>query len=233
MPDFNNGPGSSVENRAAILERAADLIEERRGRFLYLLQVEGGKTIDDAVSEVREATDFCRYYASEARRTLALPENLRGPTGETNRLQLRGRGIFAAISPWNFPLAIFLGQVTAALVAGNCVIAKPAEQTSVIAFEAIQLLYEAGIPHAALQFLPGDGKIGAAIVDHPLIAGVVFTGSTDVARSINRTLAGKDGPIVPLIAETGDRGWFTIAARNFSIARKKLKRGMWDAAAAS
>jgi RHH-type transcriptional regulator, proline utilization regulon repressor / proline dehydrogenase / delta 1-pyrroline-5-carboxylate dehydrogenase len=200
---FQQWTTTPAENRAAILERAADLIEERRGRFLHLLQIEGGKTIDDAVAEVREAADFCRYYASETRRTLAAPENLRGPTGEINQLVLRGRGVFAAISPWNFPLAIFLGQVTAALVAGNAVIAKPAEQTPVIAFEAVQLLHDAGVLAAALHFLPGDGKIGAAIVAHPLIAGVVFTGSTEVARSINRALAAKDGPIVPLIAETG------------------------------
>jgi RHH-type proline utilization regulon transcriptional repressor/proline dehydrogenase/delta 1-pyrroline-5-carboxylate dehydrogenase len=192
-----------VETRAAALDRAADLIEARRGRFLHLLQIEGGKTLDDAVAEVREAADFCRYYAAEARRLLSAPLPLPGPTGETNRLILRGRGVFVAISPWNFPLAIFLGQVAAALVAGNSVVAKPAEQTPAIAHEAVQLLHEAGIPHAALHFAPGDGEIGAALVAQPAVGGVVFTGSTEVARSINRTLAAKDGPIVPLIAETG------------------------------
>jgi RHH-type proline utilization regulon transcriptional repressor/proline dehydrogenase/delta 1-pyrroline-5-carboxylate dehydrogenase len=126
-----------------------------------------------------------------------------GPTGESNVLCLRGRGVFAAISPWNFPLAIFTGQVTAALMAGNTVVAKPAEQTPLIAFEAVRLLHEAGVPTSALHFVPGDGNIGAALTAHPKLAGVVFTGSSEVARLINRTLAAKDGPIVPLIAETG------------------------------
>jgi RHH-type proline utilization regulon transcriptional repressor/proline dehydrogenase/delta 1-pyrroline-5-carboxylate dehydrogenase len=203
LAGFDTWDRTPVSQRAAALDRAADLLEQRCGRFIHLLQLEGGKTIDDAVSEVREAADFCRYYAAEARRGLVEPKIMPGPTGETNHLALRGRGVFAAISPWNFPLAIFLGQVTSALVAGNTVVAKPAEQTLVIAFEAVQLLHEAGIPQSVLQFLPGDGKIGAALVKHPAIAGVVFTGSTEVARSINRVLAAKDGPIVPLIAETG------------------------------
>jgi RHH-type transcriptional regulator, proline utilization regulon repressor / proline dehydrogenase / delta 1-pyrroline-5-carboxylate dehydrogenase len=128
---------------------------------------------------------------------------LPGPTGESNRLRMRGRGVFVAISPWNFPLAIFTGQVVAALVAGNSVVAKPAEQTPLVAFEAVRLMHEAGIPAGALQFLPGDGRVGAQLVEHARIDGVVFTGSTEVARLINRTLAAKDGPIVPLIAETG------------------------------
>jgi RHH-type proline utilization regulon transcriptional repressor/proline dehydrogenase/delta 1-pyrroline-5-carboxylate dehydrogenase len=165
--------------------------------------LEGGKTIDDAVSEVREAIDLCRYYAAEARRTLASPVTLQGPTGESNELSLRGRSVFIAISPWNFPLAIYLGQIAAALVTGNTVVAKPAEQTPIIGYEAVRLLYAAGIPKTALHFAPGDGKVGAALVAHPLVAGVVFTGSTEVAQSINRSLAAKDGPIVPLIAETG------------------------------
>src|SRR4030081_518380 len=126
-----------------------------------------------------------------------------GPTGESNTLAMRGRGVFVAISPWNFPLAIFLGQVTAALMAGNAVVAKPAEQTPLIAAEAVSLLHEAGVPASALRLVQGDGRIGADLVAHNDVAGVVFTGSTEVARSINRTLAVKDGPIVPLIAETG------------------------------
>ncbi len=195
--------GTPADVRAAALERAADLIEQRRAHFIARLQSEGGKTLDDAVSEVREAADFCRYYAAEGRKLFGAGEGLPGPTGESNTLRLRGRGAFVAISPWNFPLAIFLGQVTAALMAGNAVIAKPAEQTPLIAFEAVRLLHEAGIPSDALHLLPGDGKIGAALVEHPVIAGVVFTGSTEVARIINRVLAAKDGPIVPLIAETG------------------------------
>src|SRR6202043_1564089 len=189
--------------RAAALEKAGDLLESRKAHFIAFLQREGGKTLDDALSEVREAADFCRYYAAQGRKLFDAGETLPGPTGESNVLRLRGRGVFVAISPWNFPLAIFLGQVTAALMAGNAVVAKPAEQTPLIAAEAIRLLHEAGIPASALQLLPGDGKIGAALVAHRDIAGVVFTGSTEVARSINRTLAAKDGPIVPLIAETG------------------------------
>lgn len=199
FPRWNATP---AVDRARILQRAADLLEQRAARFIALLQSEGGKTLDDALSEVREAADFCRYYAAQGRQAFegdALP----GPTGESNVLRLRGRGVFAAISPWNFPLAIFLGQITAALMAGNSVVAKPAEQTPLIAAEAIRLLHEAGIPAAALHLVPGDGAIGAALIGHPEIAGVVFTGSTAVARSINRALAAKDGPIVPLIAETG------------------------------
>jgi RHH-type transcriptional regulator, proline utilization regulon repressor / proline dehydrogenase / delta 1-pyrroline-5-carboxylate dehydrogenase len=192
-----------ADARADILEKAADLLEERRAHFMALLQREGFKTLDDALSEVREAADFCRYYAAQGRKLFGTGEAMPGPTGESNALQLRGRGVFAAISPWNFPLAIFTGQVTAALMAGNTVVAKPAEQTPLIAAEAVGLLHEAGIPASALRLLPGDGAIGAALVAHPDVAGVVFTGSTEVARAINRALAAKDGAIVPLIAETG------------------------------
>jgi RHH-type proline utilization regulon transcriptional repressor/proline dehydrogenase/delta 1-pyrroline-5-carboxylate dehydrogenase len=194
---------TSAEMRAKILEQAADLLEARAARFIALLQREGGKTLDDALSEVREATDFCRYYAAQGRDLFGTGETMPGPTGESNVLRLRGRGVFVAISPWNFPLAIFLGQVTAALMAGNAVVAKPAEQTPLIAMETVRLLHEAGVPASALHLLPGDGAIGAALTAHPDVAGVVFTGSTEVARAINRTLAAKDGPIVPLIAETG------------------------------
>jgi RHH-type transcriptional regulator, proline utilization regulon repressor / proline dehydrogenase / delta 1-pyrroline-5-carboxylate dehydrogenase len=191
-----------ANDRAAMLERAADALEANRGKLIALLQAEGGKTLDDALSEVREATDFCRYYAAEARLTL-VPEHMPGPTGETNELHHRGRGVFVCISPWNFPLAIFLGQVTGALAAGNSVVAKPAEQTPLIAAEAIRLLHNAGVPKAALNLIPGDGAVGAALTADPRVAGVAFTGSTEVARLINRALAAKDGPIVPLIAETG------------------------------
>jgi RHH-type transcriptional regulator, proline utilization regulon repressor / proline dehydrogenase / delta 1-pyrroline-5-carboxylate dehydrogenase len=189
--------------RAATLQKAADLLEQRRAHFIALLQREGGKTLDDALSEVREAVDFCRYYGTEGRKLFGVGQTMPGPTGESNVLLLRGRGAFIAISPWNFPLAIFSGQVTAALMAGNAVVAKPAEQTPLIAAEALRLLHEAGVPASVLHLVPGDGKIGGALVAHRDTAGVVFTGSTEVARSINRTLAGKDGPIVPLIAETG------------------------------
>ena len=188
--------------RAAVLERASDLLEARRGRLIALLQAEGGKTLDDAVAEVREAVDFCRYYALEARRTLA-PQPCRARPAKQTSLRYRGRGVFVCISPWNFPLSIFLGQVSAALVAGNAVVAKPAEQTPLIAAEAVRILHEAGVPAGALHLLPGDGKVGAALVADPRVAGVAFTGSTEVARAINRALAAKDAPIVPLIAETG------------------------------
>ena len=164
---------------------------------------EAHKTLGDCVAEVREAVDFCRYYADQAELRLA-DQALPGPTGESNTLRLHGRGVFVCISPWNFPLAIFAGQVVAALVAGNTVAAKPAEQTPAVAARMVALLHEAGVPADALLLLHGAGDtVGAALVAHPKAAGVCFTGSTAVARLINRTLAGKDGPIVPLIAETG------------------------------
>jgi RHH-type proline utilization regulon transcriptional repressor/proline dehydrogenase/delta 1-pyrroline-5-carboxylate dehydrogenase len=191
-----------VERRAAMLERAGDLLEARRGRLISLMQREAGKTIDDAVAEVREAVDFCRYYAAQARRQLA-PRPMPGPTGESNVLVQRGRGVFICISPWNFPLSIFLGQVSAALVAGNAVVAKPAEQTPLIAAETVRILHAAGVPATTLHLVPGDGEVGAALVADARVAGVAFTGSTAVARSINHVLADRDGPIVPFIAETG------------------------------
>jgi RHH-type proline utilization regulon transcriptional repressor/proline dehydrogenase/delta 1-pyrroline-5-carboxylate dehydrogenase len=191
-----------VETRAALIARAGDLIEARRGMLIALMRREGGKTLDDALAEVRETVDFCRYYAAEARRALAT-QPLPGPTGESNELRYRGRGVFVCISPWNFPLSIFLSQVTAALAAGNSVAAKPAEQTPLVAALAVRLLQEAGVPPSALQFVPGDGKVGAALVADARTAGVAFTGSTEAARAINRALAAKAAPIVPLIAETG------------------------------
>jgi RHH-type proline utilization regulon transcriptional repressor/proline dehydrogenase/delta 1-pyrroline-5-carboxylate dehydrogenase len=199
--DWSMTPSMS---RAETLRRAADLLEERRGRFLHLLALEGGKTLDDGMAEIREAIDFCRYYAHQGGVLFGSGgQKLPGPTGESNVIRLRGRGVFVCISPWNFPLAIFMGQVTAALVAGNAVIAKPAEQTPLVAYEAVRLLHEAGVPHSALHLALGDGRIGAALVEHPDVAGVAFTGSTEVGRLIARALAAKDGPIAPLIAETG------------------------------
>jgi len=189
--------------RAAALRKAADLMEARRGLLIALLQSEAGKTIDDAISEVREAVDFCRYYAAQAEEHFAAPTVLPGPTGEENRLVLRGRGAFVCIAPWNFPLAIFAGQVVAALVAGNSVVAKPAPQTPLIAAVTVRILHEAGVPATALHLVPGGTEAGAALVAHKDVAGVAFTGSTATARGINRALAAKDGPIVPLIAETG------------------------------
>jgi RHH-type proline utilization regulon transcriptional repressor/proline dehydrogenase/delta 1-pyrroline-5-carboxylate dehydrogenase len=191
-----------LDERAAMLERGADRLEVNRGRLIALLQSEGGKTLDDALAELREAVDYCRYYAAQARTSLA-PQSMPGPTGESNELRYRGRGVFVCISPWNFPLAIFLGQVTAALVAGNTVVAKPAEQTPLIAALAIALLHDAGVPPGALHLVPGDGAVGSSLVADPRVAGVAFTGSTETGRAINRALAGKTGAIVPLIAETG------------------------------
>jgi RHH-type proline utilization regulon transcriptional repressor/proline dehydrogenase/delta 1-pyrroline-5-carboxylate dehydrogenase len=199
---FHAWNATSVERRADILERAGELLEASRAKLIALLQSEGGKTLDDALSEVREAVDYCRYYAAEARRVLR-PQPMPGPTGESNELRYRGRGVFVCISPWNFPLAIFLGQITAALAAGNSVVAKPAEQTPLIAAEAVRLLHQAGVPVGALHLVPGDGTVGAALTADPRVGGVAFTGSTEVGHAINRALAAKDGPIVPLIAETG------------------------------
>ncbi|MGB8840205.1 MAG: bifunctional proline dehydrogenase/L-glutamate gamma-semialdehyde dehydrogenase PutA, partial [Aliidongia sp.] len=193
---------AGAEARAACLDRAADLLEARLADFLALIVREGGRTVPNALDELREAVDFCRYYAAQARSQFAaLP--LPGPTGERNLYQLHGRGVFICISPWNFPLAIFLGQVAAALAAGNAVVAKPAEQTPLIGAAAIRLLHEAGVPGDVVHLLPGDGRIGAALIADPRIAGVAFTGSTEVARLINKSLAERNGPIVPFIAETG------------------------------
>ncbi len=190
--------------RAERLERAADLLEEHDALFLGLAIDEAGKTLVDAIAEVREATDFLRYYAAQARADFTYPVALPGPTGERNELMLEGKGVFVCISPWNFPLAIFLGQVAAALAAGNSVLAKPAEQTPLIAHAAVELLLEAGIPGDVLHYLPGRGEtVGAALTGNPDIIGVAFTGSTEVARAINRGLAMRDGPIATLIAETG------------------------------
>jgi RHH-type proline utilization regulon transcriptional repressor/proline dehydrogenase/delta 1-pyrroline-5-carboxylate dehydrogenase len=194
---------TDVSARAAILRRAADALEAQLPRFCALLVKEAFKTWGDAVSEVREAVDFMRYYANEAERIMA-PIAMPGPTGESNELRLIARGPWVCISPWNFPLAIFMGQVAAALASGNTVLAKPAEQTPGVALEAVKLLLAAGVPTGALQLLHGPGDtVGAALVAAPGVAGVVFTGSTQVAKLINRALAAKDGPIVPLIAETG------------------------------
>ena len=200
QPAWDAMPAAS---RATILEHAAKLLEERMPQYIALCTKEAGKTIPDGIAEVREAVDFLRYYAGQARRIFA-PEPLPGPTGESNTLQLAGRGVFVCISPWNFPLAIFMGQVAAALAAGNSVIAKPAEQTNLIGYAAVKLMHEAGVPEAVLQFLPGDGAtVGAALTKDSRVAGVAFTGSNDTARAINRAMAARDASIGVLIAETG------------------------------
>ena len=200
---FRDWSHTPVSARAEALDRLADALEAERGMFCALLAREAGKTLDDGVAEVREAVDFCRYYAQEARRHFGEGLAMPGPTGEENRLRLRGRGTIVCISPWNFPLAIFLGQVAAALAAGNAVIAKPAEQTPLVAAAAVALAHRAGIPGDALALVPGDGRVGAMLVAEPRVAGVAFTGSTEVAGKINQQLAARRGPIVPLIAETG------------------------------
>jgi RHH-type transcriptional regulator, proline utilization regulon repressor / proline dehydrogenase / delta 1-pyrroline-5-carboxylate dehydrogenase len=193
-----------AEERATTLESAAELYEQHRAELMALIVREGGRTIPAALSEVREAGDYLRYYAARARADFARAELLPGPTGERNELALKGRGAFACISPWNFPLAIFTGQIAAALAAGNAVIAKPAEQTPLVAAAALRHLLAAGIPPDALHLLPGSGeRVGAALVADARVAGVAFTGSTETARAINLALAQRSGPIVPLIAETG------------------------------
>ena len=190
--------------RADILDKASDLLEASRADFHELLVREAGKTISDAIAEVREAVDFCRYYAVRAREQFAAPARLTGPTGELNELSLHGRGVFACISPWNFPLAIFAGQVTAALAAGNTVVAKPAEPTPLIAARFVKLLHEAGVPPQAVHLMPAPGRIfGEVAFAHAALAGVAMTGSTATALTINRSLAARNGAIVPLIAETG------------------------------
>ncbi len=195
---------TAPERRAEMLEKAAAIMEQRMPELLALCAREAGKTPRDCVAEVREAVDFARYYALQAREHFARPLVLPGPTGESNELSLHGRGVFACISPWNFPLAIFTGQVTAALAAGNTVLAKPAEQTPAVAAVATSILHEAGIPREALQLLPGEGSsVGARLTADPRIDGVAFTGSTETARLINRALAARDAPLAPLIAETG------------------------------
>lgn len=200
-PAWNKTP---ARGRAEILNKIADMYEERMPELMALCIHEAGKTIPDAMAEVREAIDFCRYYAA-----LGMADFdsdgvlLKSYTGESNRIRLEGRGVFVCISPWNFPLAIFTGQVVAALMAGNCVLAKPAEQTPFVAQRAVNLMRKAGVPEDVLHLITGDGRVGEMMTSHPHVAGVAFTGSTQAAQSINRTLAGKDGAIVPLIAETG------------------------------
>jgi RHH-type proline utilization regulon transcriptional repressor/proline dehydrogenase/delta 1-pyrroline-5-carboxylate dehydrogenase len=190
--------------RADCLDRAAALLEKSRADFYELLVREAGKTYSDAIAEVREAVDFCRYYAVRAREEFAQPLRLEGPTGELNELSMHGRGVFACISPWNFPLAIFAGQITAALAAGNAVVAKPAEPTPLIAARFVSLLHEAGVAPQALHLTPSPGRaFGDAAFTHPALSGVAMTGSTATALTIQRMIAARDGAIVPLIAETG------------------------------
>ncbi|OYX55252.1 MAG: bifunctional proline dehydrogenase/L-glutamate gamma-semialdehyde dehydrogenase [Brevundimonas subvibrioides] len=195
---------SGGSRRAPVLRAMADALEADMDRLVALLSREAGKTLNDGVAEVREAADFCRYYAMLAEKDFGGPQVLNGPVGETNRLVLHGRGVFACISPWNFPLAIFTGQIAAALAAGNAVLAKPAEQTPLIAAEAVRLYHKAGLNPDLLALVPGRGEtVGATLVSHPGIDGVAFTGGTDTAAAINRSIAARPGAIIPFIAETG------------------------------
>lgn len=200
QPSWNK---AGAAKRAEILNKLGDLFEKNRDELMALLVKEAGKTLDDAVAELREAVDFCRYYADRGLVLFDDGQELQGPTGERNVYSLCGRGVFVCISPWNFPMAIYTGQIAAALMAGNAVAIKPAEQTPLIGRKIFDLMLEAGMPEDIIAFLPGDGQVGAMLVDHKDVAGVAFTGSTEVARLINRSLAVKDGPIVPFIAETG------------------------------
>ena len=194
----------AASERAACLDRAAGLAEENFAELMALVMREAGKTAHDAIAEIREAVDFLRYYAAQAREHFEQPRRLPGPTGEVNELSLHGRGVFVCISPWNFPLAIFTGQVAAALAAGNTVIAKPAEQTPAVAAYAVGLLHQAGIPREALQFVPGEGStVGARLTSDTRVAGVALTGSMETAHIINRALAARDAPIAAFVAETG------------------------------
>jgi len=200
---FIQWSSTSVEERALYINKYADLLEQHTAELIALSHWEAGKTLTNSIDEVREAVDFCRYYAAHAL-SIFKTQTLTSPTGELNKLSLHGRGVFACISPWNFPLAIFTGQIVAALIAGNTVIAKPSEQTSLIASLAITLLHKAGLPHNAVQLIVGGGDtVGECIISHPYISGVAFTGSLETARQINLSMAKRLAPIAPLIAETG------------------------------
>ena len=201
---FETWHNTPADVRATALEKTADLFEDHTAEFMAILTREAGKSLPDGIAEVREAVDFLRYYAQQAREKLSAPIPLAGPTGEINTIQLKGRGVFLCVSPWNFPLAIFSGQIAAALAVGNTVVAKPADTTCILAYRAIQLMHQAGIPTEALHLLCGSGQlIGDVAISHPKLGGVCFTGSTEIAKSININMANRDGAILPLIAETG------------------------------
>mgnify|MGYP001431761402 CR=1 FL=1 len=216
-----------TESRCAVIGRLADLLEANRAELIALTCLEAGKTLPDCISEIREAVDFCRYYAARAQQ-LDEVELLPGPTGEKNELYYRSRGVFLCISPWNFPVAIYLGQITAALVTANTVIAKPAEQTTLVAYRILQLMHEAGIPKNVVQFVPGDGeKVGPSLLSHQLLSGVVFTGSYHTAKIINRQLAARDGALIPLIAETG--GQNVLIADSSALPEQLVKDALHSA----
>ena len=207
---FPTWQSTAADVRRRHLEQLAELLQANRARLVAALTREAGKTLLDAVAEVREAIDFCRYYGAECQRLFAEPMALPGPTGESNTLSLHGRGVFVCISPWNFPLAIFTGQTVAAVAAGNTVVAKPAPQTTTVATIAVALMHQAGLPADVVCLATGGADVGAAIVADRRIAGVAFTGSSDTAKTIERALAAKDGPIVPFIAETGGQNAMVV-----------------------
>ena len=195
---------TECRERVRCLLNIADLLQENMPKFIALLQVEAGKTLQDAIDEVREAIDFCRYYAEQMEDNYSIPEALPGISGETNTLSYEAKGIFVCISPWNFPLAIFTGQIVAALVTGNTVLAKPAESTSLIAYEVVLLMHQAGVPEDVLQLVPGVGiDIGEVICTDERVSGIAFTGSTRAAKQLQRGLAQRESAIATLIAETG------------------------------
>ena len=208
---FNSWNILTMSERSQYLYNLADLLEEDMPRFICIAINEAGKTIQNAIDEIREAVDFCRYYGSQAKSQFSASVLLPGPTGEENRLSVQGRGVIVCISPWNFPLAIFLGQIAAAIAVGNSVVAKPAEQTSIMAFEVVKLMYKAGIPQDVVQLVTGSGAtLGPLLVNHMNNSGVIFTGSTEVATLINRQLAQRKGAILPLIAETGGQNVMVV-----------------------
>ena len=202
FPSWRTTP---ADKRAQCLDNLAELLESHGPELMALCVLEGGKTYPNAMAELREAVDFCRYYAAQCRQLFHQPIRLPGPTGEENTLSWQGRGVFLCISPWNFPLAIFTGQVAAALAAGNSVLAKPASNTTLISFRVIELFFEAGIPQSALHLLPCSGTvISESVITHRHLAGVAFTGSNAAAQQINRTLANRENAsLATLIAETG------------------------------
>ena len=225
---FTQWSKTSAEHRASLLEKLADLYEQNRFELMALCICEAGKTYGNAIGEIREAIDFCRYYASQCRKLFSQPETLHGPTGEENLLHWQGRGVFLCISPWNFPLAIFTGQITAALAAGNTVLAKPASNTPLIAYRAMELFYEAGFPENVLHFLPAKSSaVEKILLNDPRLAGVAFTGSTSVAQNINLTLAKRNAPLATLVAETG--GQNAMIADNSALPEQVVKDAITSA----
>ena len=222
----------NLEKKIAIITKFAELLESNQEKLLKICVLEAGKTIKDSINDIREAIDFCYYYASEALRIFKEPIELQGPTGEKNKLVYEGKGVIFTISPWNFPIAIFTGQIVAPLLAGNTIIAKPAEQTSIIAYELVKLFLQAGLPKEALQLLLGEGEnIGYFILNDPRIRGVLFTGSCETANKIKKNLNKKEGEIIPLTAETGGINFMIIdsSALTEQVVDDAIESGFYSA----